>query len=175
MAILSIPEQNFQSKNPKEIQDFLAQKGILFDQWQAKETLSTQASQEEVLTAYAHVLEPYMNQNGYKVADVININSKTPNYPAIRAKFLDEHTHTEDEVRFFVEGQGLFWFHLPNSPVFNVLCQAGDLISVPANSKHWFDAGKDNPSVKAIRIFIDMEGWVPHYTGSDLAQKYAAE
>jgi len=175
MAILNIPDQNFQSHNPKEIQDFLAQKGILFDQWQAKEKLSLQASQEEILAAYAHVLQPYMNQNGYKVADVININSETPNYPAIRAKFLDEHTHTEDEVRFFVEGQGLFWFHLPNAPIFNVLCQAGDLISVPANSKHWFDAGKEAPSVKAIRIFIDMEGWVPHYTGSNLAQEYATE
>src|SRR5690606_39582121 len=55
--------------------------------------------------------------------------------------------------------------------VFNVLCQKGDLISVPAGSRHWFDAGESDPFVKAIRIFIDTSGWVPHYTGSDIDRK----
>jgi len=52
------------------------------------------------------------------------------------------------------------------------LCEKGDLISVPAGSKHWFDAGESNPFVKAIRIFIDMSGWIPEYTGSKIEQNY---
>jgi 1,2-dihydroxy-3-keto-5-methylthiopentene dioxygenase len=80
--------------------------------------------------------------------------------------FLAEHTHSEDEIRFFVDGKGLFWFHLDEEEVFNLLCERGDLISVPAGTKHWFDAGETNPFVKAIRIFIDMSGWVPNYTES---------
>jgi 1,2-dihydroxy-3-keto-5-methylthiopentene dioxygenase len=52
------------------------------------------------------------------------------------------------------------------------LCQKGDLISVPEGTKHWFDAGESSPFVKAIRIFIDMSGWVPVYTQSEVEQRY---
>lgn len=172
MAILNIPDENKSINTATEIKKYLNARGIFFDQWSADKTLAETATQDEVLEAYSSALEPYMQSNGYEVADVININSQTENYGAIRAKFLQEHTHTEDEVRFFVEGEGLFWFNLDNETVFNVCCQAGDLISVPANTKHWFDAGEKNPSVKAIRIFIDTSGWVPHYTGSTIAEKY---
>ncbi|MCS6822150.1 MAG: cupin domain-containing protein [Microscillaceae bacterium] len=172
MAVLNIPDQNVQITDFQEIKAFLSERGILLEKWEASVPFASDADQETILQAYAHVLYPYMEKNGYKTADVININANTPNYEAIRNKFLSEHRHTEDEVRFFVEGQGYFWFNLEGSPVFNVLCQAGDLISVPANTKHWFDAGKENPHVKAIRIFSDTSGWVPHYTESGIDAKY---
>ena len=174
MAILNIPDRQFQTEDPEFIRLFLQERGIFYDRWEAAVPLADDAEQETVLAAYAHVLKPYMEANGYQTADVLNIHAQTPNYPAIRAKFLSEHTHTEDEVRFFVDGQGHFWFHLDTQtdPVFNVLCQRGDLISVPAGTKHWFDAGAEQPFVKAIRIFIDASGWVPHYTHSDVAQRY---
>ena len=130
------------------------------------------ATQEDILTAYEKDLKPFMEEGGYLTADVISINSLTENYEAIRAKFLAEHTHSEDEIRFFVDGQGLFWFNMENEPVFNLLCQRGDLISVPAGTKHWFDAGESDPFVKAIRIFIDMSGWVPEYTQSGVEQNF---
>jgi 1,2-dihydroxy-3-keto-5-methylthiopentene dioxygenase len=113
-----------------------------------------------------------MESNGYLTADVISINALTENYDAIRNKFLAEHTHSEDEIRFFVDGSGKFWFNLENEPVFYLLCERGDLISVPAGTKHWFDAGEQNPFVKAIRIFIDQTGWIPNYTGSGIDQRY---
>ena len=73
-----------------------------------------------------------------------------------------------------MDGKGLFWFNLENGPVFNLLCERGDLISVPAGTKHWFDAGPINPFVKAIRIFIDMSGWVPNYTESKIETNFAS-
>lgn len=174
MAVLNIPDQSISNANPAQIRAFLAERGIWFEQWEASEPLAMDADQDTVLRAYHHVLAPFMEQNGYKTADVININAGTPNYEAVRNKFLSEHRHTEDEVRFFVDGQGYFWFNLDNGvdPIFNVLCQAGDLISVPANTRHWFDAGKENPSVKSIRMFIDQSGWVPHYTESGIDKNY---
>lgn len=174
MAILNIPDRRLSISDPAVIRDFLEERGIWFDQWTADFPLEADADQETVLAAYRHVLEPFMKENGYTTADVININAHTPNYPAVRNKFLSEHQHTEDEVRFFVDGQGTFWFNLDNGvdSVFNVVCQAGDLIAVPALTRHWFDAGIENPSVKAIRLFIDQSGWVPHYTESGIDKQY---
>lgn len=172
MAILSVPGQNIEISNPEKIREFLNQRGIFFDQWSCDVTFNDSASSEDILKAYAKDLNPFMERGGYLTADVISINSQTENYDAIRAKFLAEHTHSEDEIRFFVDGQGLFWFNFETEPVFNLLCQRGDLISVPAGSRHWFDAGETNPFVKAIRIFIDMSGWVPHYTDSKIEEEF---
>ena len=173
MAILSVPDQKVTEKDPRKIRAFLNERSVFFDQWQADVVFSDTASPEEILAAYAKDLDPFMEAGGYKTADVITINHLTDNYEAIRAKFLSEHTHSEDEIRFFVDGQGLFWFHLDNGEVFNVLCEKGDLISVPEGTKHWFDAGEKNPFVKAIRIFIDMSGWTPVYTESKVEQRYS--
>lgn len=173
MAVLSIPEKNIELRDPKEIREFFNARGVFFDQWTCDVVFDDRATQEEILSAYQKDLKPFMEKGGYLTADVISINKLTENYEAIRAKFLAEHTHSEDEIRFFVDGQGLFWFNLENEPVFNLLCEKGDLISVPAGTKHWFDAGEKDPFVKAIRIFIDMSGWVPNYTGSQIEQRFA--
>ena len=172
MAILTIPSENKQVKDVSEIRMFFNQRKIFFDQWTCDIVFKDTATQEEILEAYSEDLKPFMEKGGYETADVISINKLTDNYDAIRAKFLAEHTHSEDEIRFFVDGEGTFWFHLENGEIFNLLCQKGDLISVPAGTKHWFDAGKKNPFVKAIRIFIDMSGWIPHYTGSGIEDNY---
>jgi 1,2-dihydroxy-3-keto-5-methylthiopentene dioxygenase len=173
MAVLTIPDLDITDTNPLTIKNFLNDRGIFFDQWTCGVEFSDTASPDEILAAYDEQLKPFMNTGGYQTADVITINHLTENYSAIRAKFLAEHTHSEDEIRFFVDGKGLFWFHLENQPIFNLLCEKGDLISVPAGTKHWFDAGEHAPFVKAIRIFIDMQGWIPEYTGSKIEEKYS--
>ncbi len=172
MAFLTIPDKNTVIHDAASIKTFLSQRGILYEQWQAAVPLADDADQATVLAAYEPVLQPYMQANGYQTADVINVTPATPNLEALRTKFLSEHTHTEDEVRFFVDGEGMFWFNLEGQEdVFCMTCQAGDLLSVPANTKHWFDLGPKT-FVKAIRIFIDASGWVPHYTQSGVDAKY---
>lgn len=172
MAILTIPAKQQVLDTPAAIQAFLHARGVIYEQWEATTPLPDEPSQEDILAAYAHKLEPYMKANGYQTADVIQVTPQTPNLEALRTKFLSEHIHTEDEVRFFVDGEGQFWFNLgDDDDVFCVTCQAGDLISVPAHTRHWFDMG---PAcfVKAIRVFIDPSGWVPHYTGSGVDLQY---
>jgi 1,2-dihydroxy-3-keto-5-methylthiopentene dioxygenase len=172
MAILHIPDQDKKITDQSEIKAFLEERGVWFDQWEAKAEFDDTADQETVLAAYEHVLKPYMDMNGYQTADVISVNPNMDNLDAIKNKFITEHTHSEDEVRFFVDGEGLFWFNMENgNPIFCMICQKGDLISVPANTKHWFDFGPKT-FVKAIRVFIDQSGWVPHYTGSGVDNPY---
>ena len=174
MAILSIPSTGVQITEAAEIKSFLNKRGVYFDQWTCDVVFEDTATQDEILKAYEKDLKSFMQHGGYLDADVISINKLTENYEAIRAKFLAELTHSEDEIRFFVDGKGIFWFNLENEdPIFNLLCEKGDLISVPTGTKHWFDAGEINPFVKAIRIFSDTSGWTPEYTGSKIEAKFA--
>ena len=88
----------------------------------------------------------------------------------MRAKFLAEHIHEDDEVRFFVEGQGAFYLRV-GGKVYRTVCAAGDLISVPKNTTHWFDAG-DKPFFCAIRLFTTPDGWVAKFTGDEIAKSF---
>ena len=63
-----------------------------------------------------------MKAKGFTTADVISVNPQTENIESIRQKFLSEHTHSEDEVRYFVDGEGTFYFNLDDQVV-SVLCQ----------------------------------------------------
>jgi 1,2-dihydroxy-3-keto-5-methylthiopentene dioxygenase len=52
-----------------------------------------------------------------------------------------------------------------------VLCERGDLIGVPDNTRHWFDMS-ERPYFIAIRLFTNKEGWVANFTGSDIAEGF---
>lgn len=171
-TLLTSVQKKLTLSTPEEIKSYLEARGILYEQWQANATFGSDASEEEILKAYDHKLSKFMQENGFETADVINVDKTTPEIEAIRGKFLKEHTHSEDEVRFFVEGGGVFWFHLDDGEVLKLDLFAGDFISVPKNFKHWFDLAPLY-HVKAIRVFQDKSGWVPHYTGSGVEERFS--
>lgn len=144
--------------------------GVSFERWRADTALADDANDTAVLGAYAAEIERLKARGGYKSMDVVRMAPDNPAAPAVRAKFLSEHTHSDDEVRFFVEGEGQFYLHRDHK-VFTLLCQAGDLISVPAGTPHWFDAG-EKPRFCAIRLFVTPDGWLADYTGSDIADRF---
>lgn len=154
-----------------EIRQQLADAGIRFEQWTTEHTIAPGASAEDVMQAYRLDIERLVHEQGYQTVDVVSLNSDHPEKAALRKKFLDEHRHSEDEVRFFVAGSGLFSLHLGDK-VYEVLCQQGDLISVPANTAHWFDMGP-NPHFVAIRLFNNPDGWVANFTGDDIASRFS--
>lgn len=156
-----------QTADVAEITSELNRIGVRFEQWATSSTLTAANTQDEVLAAYAADIERLKAEGGYQAADVISLAEDNPAKDELRKKFLDEHTHSEDEVRFFVRGNGLFYLH-KEGKVFAVLCEQGDLISVPANTTHWFDMGS-KPNFTAIRLFTNPEGWVANFTGNDIA------
>ena len=175
MSVLTIapdqhPEQTQTFTDYTEISSRLAEYGVRFERWQANALLTKDATQADVIAAYQADIARLMQENGFQSVDVVSLNPDHPDKAALRAKFLNEHTHSEFEVRFFVEGQGLFYLHLGDQ-VYTVLCEQGDLISVPAGATHWFDMGA-NPHFKAIRLFTNPEGWVANFTGSDIAKRF---
>tara|TARA_R110002073_G_scaffold2938_4_gene19413 strand:- start:209628 stop:210173 length:546 start_codon:yes stop_codon:yes gene_type:complete len=145
--------------------------GIRFEQWNTQEEIQPGAAAEDVMRAYRQDIDRLISEQGYQTVDVVSLSSDHPDKATLRKKFLDEHRHSEDEVRFFVAGSGLFTLHLGNK-VYEVLCQQGDLISVPANTPHWFDMGP-NPYFVAIRLFNNPDGWVANFTGDDIASRFS--
>ena len=156
------------------IQAALFKFNIKVEQWQTQSKLNPQAEQEEILEAYGADCRRIMQAHGFAAVDVISMHSGTQLAPdevkKIRQKFLDEHRHADDEVRFFIDGQGLFCIHEAGKVV-QILCTAGDFISVPAQTRHWFDMG-EQANFKCIRFFGDEEGWVANYTGDKISDRF---
>ncbi len=153
-----------------EIAARLANIGVRFEQWQTDEDIVAGDPEDKVISAYQTDIDQLIEAGGYQTVDVVSLAPDHPDKSEMRQKFLAEHTHSENEVRFFVDGHGLFSLHVA-AEVYEVLCEKGDLISVPANTKHWFDMGP-NPRFVAIRFFNNPEGWVAQYTGSDIADRF---
>lgn len=148
----------------------LARIGVTFERWQANQPIVAGASQEQVIAAYRQDIDRITAERGFTTIDVISIAPDNPKKQELRAKFLDEHFHKEDEVRFFVAGSGLFTLHVGDK-VYEIECVQGDLIAVPDGTTHWFDMG-DAPEFVAIRFFEQPDGWIGHFTGSDIAGKF---
>ena len=151
-----------------EIRDALNGIHVRFERWEASKRFARDAGDAAVMDAYHADIER-IKANGYQTVDILRVNAATPDKPAVRARFLNEHTHSEDEVRFFVEGAGVFYLRV-NAKVHMTLCERGDLISVPAGTRHWFDMGPE-PEITAIRFFNNKEGWVANFTGSTIADE----
>ncbi len=158
------------TEEPDEIAAALRPLGVRFERWESPVTLADDGASETVLAAYKPYLDELMGAGGAGSADVISLAPDNPAGPAMRQKFLSEHIHTEDEIRFFVKGSGSFVMHV-NDHVYDTYCTQGDLISVPAGTKHWFDAGA-KPSFTALRVFQDTTGWTPHYTGDAISERF---
>ncbi|MFV8570947.1 1,2-dihydroxy-3-keto-5-methylthiopentene dioxygenase [Marinobacter sp. SBS5] len=174
MTTLSIYNQNQPetahtvTSDLQVIRDTLNEQGVRFEQWPTRD-LPADADQEQILAVYGEEINRLKQECGFQTADVVSLTADHPQKAEFRKKFLDEHTHSEDEVRFFVRGQGLFYLHFGDQ-VYAVMCQKNDLISVPNGTRHWFDMGAE-PEFTCIRLFTNPEGWVASFTGEDIAAR----
>ncbi|MBS3963103.1 MAG: cupin [Methylomonas sp.] len=175
MTVLTVypdnaPQNGVTLRDIDTISNELGRIGVQFERWQADCAFASDADADSVLNAYQSSIARLKQHYGFQSVDVISLKPDHPNKQALRQKFLAEHTHADFEVRFFVEGKGLFFLHA-GSQVHALLCEQGDLISVPADTPHWFDMG-ENPDFKCIRLFTTEDGWIADFTGSDIALRF---
>lgn len=153
-----------------EISTQLAKINVQFERWQADHEFSLTTDSESIIAAYQTSINKLKNEFGFQSVDVINVYPDHPNKAQLRQKFLAEHTHDDFEVRFFVYGRGLFYLHVENK-IYVVLCDQGDLISVPSDTLHWFDMG-ENPDFKCIRLFTNPDGWIANFSGTNISENF---
>ncbi|PPK66337.1 cupin [Actinokineospora auranticolor] len=158
----------------EEITATLGALGVRFSRWPVVD-LPPNPTSDEVIAAYQARVDEVNDREGYTFVDAVTM---TPEDSAewrskaatARAKFLSEHTHDDDEDRFFARGSGIFYLHI-DGKVHAVLCTEGDLLSVPAKTTHWFDMGT-RPDYVSIRFFHDDDGWVADFVENSIAHNF---
>lgn len=171
MALLTITDQNKTLTDGKAIAAYLKTCGIEYERWKPSHQVAADAPAEEILSAYAPEIDELKKRGGYVTADVIDVNPETPGLEELLSKFNREHWHDEDEVRFTISGHGLFHIRPKTGPIIAITVEAGDLISVPEGTWHWFNLCADR-RIRAIRLFQDKSGWTPRYTDSAIDKDF---
>lgn len=120
------------------------------------------AGLDAALKAYAGELSQLQTQLAVRSIDRVAMNPADPEWPRLRRRFLAEHTHAEPEIRLFLAGTGLFYVR-DRQGFTGVLCEAGDWISVPAGTAHFFDGGTE-PDFNVLRLFGSPDGWAAQPT-----------
>ena len=154
MATITVKATGATIRDDAEVAAFLNARGIEFERWPVREG--------DPLEAYRPELERLAREKGYCDADVIRLTPETPNLEPLLAKFDKDHYHTDDEVRFIRDGEGVFGLATAAGEKFDILVGAGDFISVPANTWHWFTLTPAR-RITALRLFKDKTGWTPYY------------
>jgi 1,2-dihydroxy-3-keto-5-methylthiopentene dioxygenase len=117
---------------------------------------------EKILKALDGYFEQMKQNAGYKSQDLMVLHPQVPNLDQLIAKFDKTHTHADDEVRYIIDGEGIFGFVRPDGSQVELTVQKQECINVPAGVEHWFRLTKTQ-RIKAVRYFSNTEGWIPRY------------
>ena len=176
MAILKL-EDGTSYTDLQLIRDELASLNITLNYWSVgdnpqlrhlltKDSLS-EDEKELVLQGLDNYFEQLKQTAGYQSRDLIVLHPDTPNLDQLLAKFERVHFHADNEVRYIIDGEGIFGFVRPDSSQVELTIQPEEYINVPAGTEHWFYLTSDR-RIKAVRYFTNTEGWVPEYTGTEI-------
>jgi 1,2-dihydroxy-3-keto-5-methylthiopentene dioxygenase len=111
---------------------------------------------------YRGPLEQLMKERGYVTMDQVRMWPEMDNFEALCKKFVGEHLHTDDEVRFLLSGSGVFEIRSLDDRWMKVIVEPSDFILVPANRFHRFYL-TDEKKIQCVRLFKDQSGWTPIY------------
>lgn len=132
----------------------------------AKEALDDR-EKEQVLQGLDSYFQKLKEEAGYQARDLVVLHPNIPDLDVMLSKFDRCHTHADDEVRYIVDGEGVFGFVGRDGKQMELTIQAEEYINVPAGAEHWFYLTPKR-RIKAVRYFTSTEGWVPQYTDAEI-------
>lgn len=103
---------------------------------------------------------------GYSYQDQIEVSPTTlQNYEEKIKSFYDEHIHTDEEIRYVLDGSGYFDVRDPTDEWVRIEVTKGDMIVLPAGIYHRFTLDSSN-YIKALRLFVGEPVWTPYSRSS---------
>lgn len=155
----------------EDIAATLAEQGIGFEQWQAQAVIDRDSDDEAIVAAYATSIAGANQVHGHSHLQISRADREHPQNAEWGARLFGEHCLPYAHTRLWVAGRGLVYLHI-GEYVYGVLCEKGDVISIPAGTAHWLDAGEDAHFV-AIRLGHAAEGEGMQFTGDEIASLFA--
>ncbi len=147
----------------------LAEYGIRFEQWKTVSVMpGINFSDEAIMNVYAAQIEQVKRELGYSVVDISRMTPNDKFAITIRGRYLSEHTHEEDEVRFFLSGRALLYIHV-DQRIHIIECTKGDFFIIPKGIKHWMDIGP-KPDFIVMRWFNSQQAFTNHFTDDFVAE-----
>ncbi|CAI6003944.1 unnamed protein product [Closterium sp. NIES-65] len=112
-------------------------------------------------------LKQIRKERNYSYEEVVNIHPDTlPNYEQKLKSFYEEHIHTDEEIRYILDGSGYFDVRDFEDRWIRIHTKKGDLIVLPAGIYHRFTLDSTN-YVKALRLFVGEPVWTPYNRPAD--------
>lgn len=161
----------------KDINRFCNLADIIQDAWDVSgvdEAICLEAARNpeygrQVIARVQDRLDALKADYGYLTEDVVCLSPETPDLETLLAKFDKEHHHIDDEVRAVLYGGGVFGIAPETGEPFEIVVETGDLIVVPAYTRHWFTLTPERHIV-ALRVFKTPAGWNAIYEREALAE-----
>tara|TARA_R110002049_G_scaffold7928_3_gene44503 strand:- start:1389 stop:1970 length:582 start_codon:yes stop_codon:yes gene_type:complete len=157
------------SEDASACTDHLAKVGVRVEQWPTIAHLSSAPIlEEDAFKIYANEIKRVKSQYNYNHADLAMMRPNDAFAVSIRGRYLSEHTHEEDEVRFFLGGKVLIYLNI-DERIHILECSSGDFVFIPAGVKHWMDIGP-MPDFTMIRWFNSKKAFINNFTESFAAE-----
>ncbi len=125
----------------------------------------TDQEKDLLLSALDSRFEEQRKKFGYETRDLVVLHSKVPRLEEMLAIFDKTHRHGDDEVRYIIDGSGIFGFVMPGGQQALLTIGSEEYIRVPAETEHWFVLD-EKKRIKAVRYFTSKDGWVAKYSGT---------
>jgi 1,2-dihydroxy-3-keto-5-methylthiopentene dioxygenase len=170
MAEIRIRKTGERISKEEDVKAFLDKQNVLYEHWDINKLpealrekfVLTDEEKAQILATFDSEIRDLAARRGYQIWDLISLSDATPNIEELLKKFEQVHTHTEDEIRAIVAGKGIFIIKGDaDTGYFDVELQAGDVISVPENTNHFFTL-MENRQIVAVRLFIEKDGWIAY-------------
>ncbi|AFZ22823.1 hypothetical protein, contains double-stranded beta-helix domain [Cylindrospermum stagnale PCC 7417] len=130
--------------------------------------LVTESEKRYILGLHNSVFEFLQQENGYLWCDLQSVHPGSPNLQTQITTYSQYHTHTTAEPIYVLAGEMIYGFVRPDGSHVQLLLQAQDYLHIRAGVEHWCSPSA-SLHFKAIRYFTNAEGWMPHYTGTQLS------
>ena len=152
-----------------DIASTLAAVGIDYRQVELPAELRPGCEQAEFDAACGLWLQALMSMEGHVQQELFNLQRNHPQKLELRARHLDEQAQQSVSAWLFIGGFAQLSLHL-DGYVYVLQGERGDLLTLPAGTRHWFDLGEE-PHVLALRLSASDEA--PERTGEAIASRFA--